>query len=104
MSKPKPRVIYCLCTCHRSAKANWREEVQREHYLTAIGMAEAANVVRFAEAADPIEAASACNECLNNHCSALLERRIWFDPREDEATRRAVADATAWTPAEGAED
>lgn len=83
----------CWCRCHVEALAQAavaREAVSpgMQSALVTYYLNEAAYDTG-AEATDVIEAAVACGRCVNAHCEALLERRIWgprIVPRETVPT------------------
>lgn len=65
-----------------------------------MGYAQHANLIRFVEARNVIEAAAACPDCRKNHCAALLERDAWeWLPRggcHERTVAQGIPDATAW--------
>ena len=68
----------CLCSCHSEHRANQREAMAEERYADAYDAAQQAALYEFkgqgASVTDAIEAVTACPDCLNDHCPALLGR------------------------------
>jgi len=90
----------CFCPCHQESRGDQRECNHAGRFMEAYHHAQQAAIAEFkglgASVTDAIEAASACPECVNVHCPALLGRaprgpriiRITppFNPQSDSQT------------------
>lgn len=73
MSLSDPRL--CDCICHNQYRGTQKAAQQMGKYMKGFTFAERANQwdqFGCAFTDDAIAAASACPECLNQHCAALL--------------------------------
>lgn len=68
----------CMCLCHSESRADQREANQAGRFMEAYHHAQQASIAEFKHlgvpVTDPLEAAVACAECVNNHCPALSGR------------------------------
>lgn len=86
-----PLAERCFCPCHADdqeldARALVRQLEERGRYQEALALAARLDRERHGvDVRDPLEAVTACVDCLDAHAPALLERRPWAPPPKPPA-------------------
>ena len=93
----------CICQCHNQYRGTQRASQQMGKYMKGFTYAERANqwdMYGCAFTDDVVAAASACPQCINDHCAALVTPKYprtprivkRFDPNSDSQQTDAQAD------------